>query len=230
MTTTEPLVVARAWDLPVRLFHWALVLLVVGSVASALTGGNAMVWHMRCGYAILALVLFRVLWGLAGSSTARFTDFLYGPKRVAGFAGALLKKRDAHYLGHNPLGGWMVLVLLAALLFQAGSGLFANDDIAVEGPLYPFIGKDLSDRLTSLHRLNVKLLYGLVALHVAAVLFHWFARGENLVRPMFSGDKRVPPGTPGVPARIAGAGRAAVFAAASALAVWLLVTQPFSTP
>lgn len=230
MTASDTFVSARAWDLPVRLFHWALVLLVIGAVATALTGGNAMVWHMRFGYAILALVLFRVLWGIAGSSTARFTDFLYGPKRVAGFAAALLRKRDAHYLGHNPLGGWMVLVLLAALLFQAGSGLFANDDIAVEGPLYPYIGKDLSDRLTGLHKLNVKLIYGLVALHVAAVLFHWIARGENLVRPMFSGDKRVPADTPGVPARIAGTGRAALLAAASALAVWLLVAQPFSTP
>lgn len=229
MTSAAP-VSTPAWDLPVRLFHWALVLLVVGSVVTGLLGGNLMVWHMRFGYAILALVLFRLLGGLAGSSTARFSDFLYGPRRVAGFAGALLKRREAHYLGHNPLGGWMVVVLLAALLFQASSGLFANDDIAVEGPLYPFIGKDLSDRLTGLHKLNIKLIYGLVALHVAAVLFHWLARGENLVRAMFSGDKQLPPGTPGAPARFAGGGRALALAILSGLAVWLLVTQPFSNP
>ena len=228
--TSQATVSTPAWDLPVRLFHWALVLLVAGSVVTGLLGGNLMVWHMRFGYAILALVLFRVLWGLAGSSTARFSDFLYGPRRVAGFAGALLKRREAHYLGHNPLGGWMVVVLLAALLFQASSGLFANDDIAIEGPLYPFIGKDLSDRLTGLHKLNIKLIYGLVALHVAAVLFHWLARGENLVRAMFSGDKQLPPETPGVPARFAGSGRALALAILSGLAVWLLVTQPFSNP
>lgn len=87
---SESTVSTPAWDLPVRLFHWALVLLVLGSVVTGLSGGNLMVWHLRFGYAILALVLFRVLWGLAGSSTARFSDFLYGPRRVAGFAGALL--------------------------------------------------------------------------------------------------------------------------------------------
>jgi len=226
----ESTISTPAWDVPVRLFHWALVLLVLGSVVTGLTGGNAMVWHMRFGYAILALVVFRVLWGFLGSSTARFSDFLYGPRRVIVFTGAILRRREAPYLGHNPLGGWMVLVFLAALLFQASSGLFANDDIATEGPLYAFVGKDLSDQLTSLHKLNVKLLYGLVAVHVAAVLFHWAARGENLVRPMFSGSKQLPPHAPGVPARFVGIGRAAVLAILSGLAVWLLVTQSFFKP
>ncbi|MDA0224758.1 MAG: cytochrome b/b6 domain-containing protein [Proteobacteria bacterium] len=190
---TEPTISTPAWDVPVRLFHWALVLLVLGSVVTGLIGGNAMVWHMRFGSAILALVLFRVLWGVLGSSTARFSDFLYGPRRVLAFTAAILQRREAPYLGHNPLGGWMVLVLLAVLLFQASSGLFANDDIATEGPLYALIGKDLSDRLTSLHKLNVKLLYALVAVHVAAVLFHWFGRGENLVRPMISSCRPMHP-------------------------------------
>lgn len=220
-------VAVRAWDAPVRLFHWALLLLVCGAVASGLVGGNWMVWHMRCGYAVLALLLFRILWGIFGSSTARFVDFLYGPRRMLEFAGAILRRREAHFLGHNPLGGAMVLVLIAALLFQAVSGLFSNDDISVEGPLYKFIGKDLSDRLTGLHKQNVNVLYALVGLHVAAVLFHWIGRGENLVRTMLTGMKSVPLGTPGTPGRFASPWLALALFALAALAVWIAVAQPF---
>jgi len=228
MQTAETVSV-RAWDVPVRLFHWALVLMVIGAVTTGLLGGNAMVWHMRCGYAVLALVLFRVTWGLVGSTTARFSDFLYGPARVLGFARDILTRRPAHYIGHNPLGGWMVLVLLLVLLFQASSGLFANDDIATEGPLAALISKGLSDRLTGWHKLNVNLIYVLVALHVSAVAFHWFGRGENLVTPMFTGDKRMPAPV-GESPRLASAWRAAAIAAAAAAFVWLLVSKPLFNP
>ena len=226
----RPLQFVRVWDLPVRVFHWLLLALVTASVATGLTGGNAMTWHMRSGYVILALVAFRIIWGLVGSTTARFSDFLHGPGRVIGFAKDLLSRRPAHYLGHNPLGGWMVLVLLLAILFQAGSGLFANDDISTEGPLYRYIGKDLSDRLTSLHKLNIKLIYGLVALHVAAVIYHWLGRGEELVRAMFTGVKAWPAGAPVSELRFSSARLALVLFIAAAFAVWLLVSQPVSQP
>ena len=228
----------RVWDLPVRAFHWLLVALMTTSVATGLAGGNAMLWHMRSGYAILALVAFRILWGLVGSTTARFTDFLYGPRRVIAFAKDLMLRRPAHYLGHNPLGGWMVLVLLLSLLFQAGSGLFANDDIATEGPLYNSVSKELSDRLTGLHKLNIKLLYGLVAMHIAAVIYHWFGRGERLVHAMFTGFKAAPAGAPlsthpaaqaftqSSELRFSSLWLALGLVVAAALGVWLLVSQP----
>lgn len=224
----RPLQSVRVWDLPVRVFHWLLVALVTTSVTTGLIGGNLMVWHMRSGYAILTLVVFRIIWGLIGSTTARFSDFLYAPRHVLEFAGNLLSRRPAHYLGHNPLGGWMVLVLLLAILFQATTGLFANDDTGTEGPLYRYISNNLSDKLTGLHKLNIKLIYGLVALHVAAVIYHWRARGEDLVRAMFSGFKAWPSGAPASTLRFSSLWLALGLFAAVTLAVWLLVSQPES--
>jgi cytochrome b len=215
-----------AWDAPVRLFHWSLVLLMVFSVATGLAGGNAMVWHMRSGYAILTLAVFRVLWGLVGSTTARFADFLYGPRRAMVFIRDILGNRPAHYLGHNPVGGWMVLLLLVLILAQAATGLFSNDDISTEGPLYRYVSKEFSDQLTGLHKLNVKILYGMVALHVAAVLYHLLWRGENLVRAMFTGNKDMPAGEPGHGLRFSSPWLALVLLIAVALGVFLLVARP----
>lgn len=215
-----------AWDAPVRIFHWMLALLMVFSVATGLTGGNAMVWHMRSGYAILTLVVFRVLWGFFGSTTARFSDFLYGPGRALAFIRDILARRPAHYLGHNPIGGWMVLLLLVLVFAQAGTGLFANDDISTEGPLYRYVSKEFSDQLTGLHKLNVKILYGLVALHVAAVFYHLLWRGENLMRAMFTGYKETSAGEPGKGLRFSSSWLALGLFIAVAVCVVFLVSKP----
>ncbi len=176
------------WDIPVRLFHWALVLLLAGSWASAEAGVEFMQWHMRCGYGVLTLLLFRVLWGLWGSASARFAGFVRGPRAVLGYARDWLSRRPQHYLGHNPLGGWMVIVLLLLVGVQAGSGLFSNDDIFTEGPLYAWVTKDISDALTFVHKRNFNLLLAAVGLHVMAVLLYLW-RGENLLKAMFTGRK-----------------------------------------
>jgi cytochrome b len=214
-----------AWDLPVRLFHWALVLLLVCSVTTGLLGGNLMKWHMRSGYAVLALLLFRLSWGFLGSPTARFARFLRGPSAMLEHARDLAARRPSFHLGHNPLGGWMVVLMILAILFQATTGLFANDDIATEGPLYNLVSKELSDRLTSLHKLNVKLLYGLAGLHVAAILFYWAARRENLVVPMLTGRKPRPV-QPVESAPFASSWRALALFVAAAAAVAVLVSVP----
>jgi cytochrome b len=224
-TDSNPRDSLPAWDLPVRLFHWSLVLLLVVSVVTGLLGGNLMKWHMRSGYAILALLLFRLAWGVFGSPTARFSSFLRGPSPVIEHVRDLMARRPSFHLGHNPLGGWMVVVMILALLFQVAAGLFANDDIATEGPLYNLVSKELSDRLTSLHKLNVKVLYGLAGLHVAAILFYWAARRENLVLPMFTGRKPRPAqAAESVP--FASPWRALVLFVAAAVAVALLVSVP----
>lgn len=176
------------WDWPVRLFHWALVLLLAGSWASAQAGVEFMHWHMRCGYGVLTLLLFRLLWGLWGSASARFAGFVRGPRAVLGYARDWFSRRPQHYLGHNPLGGWMVIVLLLLVGVQAGSGLFANDDIFTEGPLYAWVTKDISDVLTFVHKRNFNLLLAAVGLHVVAVLLYLW-RGENLLKAMFTGRK-----------------------------------------
>ena len=182
------------WDLPTRLFHWLLVALFVFSWVSAEIGGNAMEYHMLSGYAVLTLVLFRLLWGIAGSSTARFSHFVTGWKGVKTYLHQI-KASSVAGIGHNPLGGWAVIAMLVLLLVQAGTGLFANDDIATEGPLYHLISKDWSDALTELHEGAFNVLLGLVGLHIAAIAFYLLAKRNNLVRPMIFGHKQVPPET-----------------------------------
>jgi len=175
----------RVWDLPTRLFHWSLALLVVVAVVTQNIGGNAMEWHFRAGYAILTLLLFRVVWGVFGTYYARWRRLFHAPSNFIAYL-----RGERRYLGHNPLGSLSVLALLLTLLAQAGTGLFANDDIASEGPLAKFISKDWSDRLTWFHAdVNAPLIFVLVGLHVAAIAWYGFGRRENLVKPMFSGDK-----------------------------------------
>jgi cytochrome b len=221
----EDIVVVQVWDWPVRLFHWSIVVLVAAAVITAKLGGNAMVWHMRAGFAILALVLFRILWGFAGSRHARFASFLRGPRPILDYLRSTAKGRHPVSIGHNPLGGWSVVALLAVLLIQATTGLFANDDIATDGPLVKFITKDLSDTFTRYHHRNVWALGGLIGLHVAAVAFHLLVVKENLVRPMLHGKKRLhrslaAQGVDKVPHL-----RAVVLLASSAFVVWWTVSR-----
>jgi cytochrome b len=177
------------WDLPLRLFHWLLVLLVVVSVVSAQIGGNAMQIHMLSGYTILTLLLFRILWGFAGSTHARFASFVRGPAAVVSYLRGLPRNEPGAHLGHNPAGAWSVILMLAVLLLQVATGLFANDDISTEGPLAKLVSKALSDRITGVHHLNVVLLYVLIGLHLSAVAFYLFYKRENLVKPMLTGFK-----------------------------------------
>jgi len=114
------------WDAPVRLFHWALAVLVVFSYASGQLGGALMPWHVRSGYAILALLLFRILWGFFGSDTARFSSFVRGPRIAIAYARETLAGRHRPVVGHNPLGGWMVVAMIVLVATQAGSGLFGR--------------------------------------------------------------------------------------------------------
>jgi len=213
------------WDLPLRLFHWLLVLLIVVSVVSANIGGNAMQIHLLSGYTVLTLVLFRILWGFAGSTHARFISFVRGPAAVIEYLRALRRQNADRHLGHNPAGGWSVILMLAALLVQAGTGLFANDDIATEGPLAKLVSKALSDRITGIHHLNFKLLLALIGLHLAAVAFYFFRKRENLVKPMLTGFKDAATG-PGEATTPGKSWLAALLLAACAGAVYLLIKLP----
>jgi cytochrome b len=186
------LVAIRVWDLPVRIFHWALLLVFAFQVASGYIGGDAMAWHVYSGYCMLVLVVFRILWGFAGSTHARFASFLAGPVATLHFAKRLFSREAVPQVGHNPLGGWMVVALVAALALQAASGLFANDGIATEGPLMALVSVETATLISQFHRGNVKLLIVLSCLHVAGVLFHWLVKKDDLVGAMFTGVKRVP--------------------------------------
>lgn len=179
----------RIWDLPTRLFHWALTVSIAGAVGSQYLGEPSMVWHFRFGYATLTLVLFRLIWGVLGTHHARFVNFVRGPMAIVAYLTRRTPSHDGHP-GHNPLGALSVLAMLGAVWLQALTGLFANDDIAEQGPLARFIDKALSDQISSFHsHIGIKLIYLLVALHVAAILYYLVRKRVNLVHPMVSGDK-----------------------------------------
>jgi cytochrome b len=180
----------RVWDLPIRLFHWLLVTLLLVSVVTQYMGGNAMEWHFRAGYAVLTLIVFRILWGLIGPRYARFSSFF--PARIFTYLRYARESSDEKFPGHTPLGSLSVVALLCVVLAQAVSGLFANDDIASEGPLVKFISKELSDSITWFHKsVSANLLYFLVGLHILAILFYYLVKKKDLVTPMITGDKQI---------------------------------------
>ncbi len=210
------------WDLPTRLFHWILVCLVTLAYVAGNLGGNWMVTHLRAGEAILALILFRVVWGFLGSTPSRFASFVHGPRAVLRYARDLFASDTPPHPGHNPLGGWSVLAMLALLFVQVVTGLFANDDIFVTGPLYAWVSKAASDRLTKIHLFNRWLLAATVGVHIAAIFFYLFYKRENLILPMITGRKRWR-GAPPPPIRRASGLVAVLVALAAFGAVWLLV-------
>jgi cytochrome b len=184
-----PLRKVRIWDTPVRLFHWSLAALVAVSFVSIKVGGNYVQWHFYSGYAILTLMLWRILWGFFGSRYSRFAAF---PPSIAGALDYLRGRTTGLGLGHSPLAAWSVYGLLAVLTGQAIGGLFANDDIASEGPMAKFISKALSDQITSLHHLNERVIISLVVLHIAAIFYYIIRKNNNLIGPMIAGDKELP--------------------------------------
>lgn len=177
----------RVWDLPTRMFHWSLAVLVVFSFTTGKVGGDWMAWHLKSGYAILALVLFRLAWGFAGSESARFASFLRGPRTALLYARETLAGRHPVLPGHNPLGGWMVVVLLAALAFQVTTGLFSDDEIATQGPLAVKVSNDTVSRMSGLHHWGQWVMVALVALHVVAIALYRWRWNARLVGPMVHG-------------------------------------------
>ena len=220
----ERLAAVRVWDLPTRVFHWLLAALVIASIVSAKIGGNAMPWHFRFGYVIFTLLLFRAVWGLIGGRWSRFASFVYAPATTLRYLRGRSQVADFHDVGHSPLGALSVLALLALLAAQIATGLFADDEISNTGPLIKFVSGATSAAFTSWHKTyGQRLIIGLSILHVAAVVFYLVRRKNNLVRPMWTGDKLLPPDVPA--ARDQAGSRAvalAVAAACAALVAWLV--------
>lgn len=183
----------RVWDLPTRLFHWSLATGVVALVVTAQLG--YMAWHFRLGYAVLTLLLFRLAWGLVGGRWSRFSSFLYGPSTLLRY---LRGEGDATLsTGHNPLGALSVLALLLFLLGQVATGLISDDEIAASGPLTSLVPGAWVSLASSYHRTVGKLvLILLVSLHVAAILYYFWRKRQNLIRPMLTGDKMLPAPAP----------------------------------
>jgi len=181
--------IIRVWDLPIRLFHWLLVLCIIGSLISVNLGGNAIQWHAYFGYSILTLLIFRIIWGFVGSTHARFLSFLPTPKSLLNY----LSGKSPHVLGHNPLGALSVFALLFALSVQVTTGLFVDDEIAFQGPLAKYVPSWVVSLLSEIHEANQVVIYTLITIHIAAIIYYRKFKGENLIKPMINGDKEIDP-------------------------------------
>ena len=194
LSTGLPIQTVKAWDWPTRAFHWLLVVLIFDAWLSinydGLVGDTTLLWHRLNGYAILILLVFRVLWGFVGSSTSRFSAFIQWPGAALRYGRALIGGVTPRYLGHNPLGTWMILMLLLAVLVQLGLGLFALDsDGLLGGPLALLVSDDTAKTLGKRHKQFFNVLLALIAIHVTANSLYWLIKKDPLISGMISGKK-----------------------------------------
>lgn len=195
MPPSPPVRRVKVWDLPTRLFHWVLVLLIVALGVSGQLGHLTI--HMQIGPAVVALIVFRLIWGAIGSQTARFSHFVRGPKAVLAYLAAA-RQGTVRSVGHNPLGAFSVLALLGLVLVQGVTGLFTSDDILSQGPLAHLLSSKDVALLSSIHRIGFKLLLAFIAVHLAAVLFYRLVKKDDMVEAMITGEKQVPEGVEGI--------------------------------
>lgn len=214
-----PLLLMRVWDAPTRLFHWAIVVLIAVSYFSMKF--DQVQLHYLSGYTMLTLLLFRLCWGIFGSETSRFREFLRSPLEGFRHLADFTKREPDRQVGHNAAGGWMVLIMLLALAVQAVTGLFAGDPIEGGGPFIDQIGSKPQHLLSTIHQVNFDIIIGLMVLHVVAILAYAVFKRHDLVRPMITGKKRLP-ATARQP-RFASPILAAVVLVAAGVFVWALV-------
>lgn len=176
----------HVWDLPLRLFHWSLVLAIATAYVTGEIGGSLADWHGRVGVFVLGLLIFRLIWGFLGTTHARFFSFFPTPGRLLDYFNG---RWQGH--GHNPLGALSVFALLAIISALVATGLFSNDDIAFHGPFYDLVDKEFSDTLSGWHGLVFDVLFLLIGLHITAITLYLILKDENLIRPMVTGKKSV---------------------------------------
>ncbi len=183
------------WDAPTRLFHWLTATLLAAAYVTAQRDALYR-WHLWCGETLLALLLFRLFWGFAGSETARFASLIATPDKAVRHLQRLWRREPDTQVGHNPAGGWMVLVMLALLLGETLSGVFVNNDVANEGPLTERLPAWFENLVTDLHTTLSNALLAAIALHLLAIGIYGAVKHQNLLRPMFTGRKRLPDAVP----------------------------------
>ena len=209
----------EVWDVPTRLFHWLTAALVFAAYVTWRL--DWMDWHAKAGYAVLALVIFRLLWGLVGSDTARFSRFVAPPLIAISHLKHALRREPDRQVGHNPAGAWMVLLLLALLLGETLSGLYVANDVADQGPLTELVPAPIANAITALHWILWDALLAAIALHILAIAIYAIAKGHDLLTPMITGRKHLPADVPHP--RIGSLVRASLLLGVSALAVAVLV-------
>lgn len=182
------------WDLPLRVFHWCFMGCVIGAIVTGKMENYML--HERFGLAIMGLVSFRIMWGFIGSHTARFANFLTGPKAFLASAKALRQKQVSDKAGHSPTGGYATLALLAIPLVMALTGSFSSNDILYDGPFYHLM-PDWSRQAGMMHEIGEKLIFLIILLHVGALAYYYFKVKKNLIPPMVTGKAKSATGTGG---------------------------------
>jgi cytochrome b len=211
--------IVTVWDIPIRLFHWLIAVLVAAAYATWRL--NWMEWHSRVGSLLLALLIFRLLWGVFGGDTARFSRFVAAPRAAARHLAQSFRREPDRQVGHNPAGGWMVLLLLALLLAETLTGVYVDNDIANVGPLTAVTPAPVANAVEALHAILWDALLAAIVLHIAAIAGYAAVKGQNLLLPMITGRKRMPASI--VPPRMAGLLRAGILLAGSGIAAAALV-------
>ena len=181
--------IIRVWDLPIRLFHWLLVICIIGSLVSVHLLDSAIEWHAYFGYSVLTLLIFRMIWGFVGSRHARFASFVPNRQSILHY----LQGKAPRFLGHNPIGALSVFALLLVLGLQAVTGLFVDDEIAFQGPFAKYVSNTVVSFLSQIHEGNQVVIYCLVAIHILAIGYYRKFKGEDLLKPMITGDKEIDP-------------------------------------
>jgi cytochrome b len=179
------------WDFPTRAFHWTLVVAIVVSYATGGEEGSLFVVHTISGYVVALLLVFRLVWGFAGSVHSRFSDFVYSRGAVTAYAKQLLRLKPPRFVGHNPLGGWMVILMLAVLVGTVATGLFSGDDDGGAGILLPLIAAPGGEGLAEIHEFFGNFIIVLAVIHVLAVAVDWLLTRDNLVMAMLTGRKQL---------------------------------------
>ena len=225
MTQEAHTVKTRIWDLPTRLFHIVLALCVFGLVITGDNGDLAMAVHFYLGYTVLTLVFYRIVWGFVGGHWSRFTTFIPSPSSLLAYVRNFSNPDANPSVGHNPLGGISVFVFLVVLLLQGLSGLMSDDDVSISGPWTALVPNAWVEFATEYHtEIGFPLILVLVGVHIAAVLYHLHAKKQNLIRPMFDGDKLVSSSTPASRDSLQTRLMALVLVAVCAYVVYRLVT------
>ena len=180
----------RIWDIPLRLFHWALAALVTCQFLIAWVFTDAMDLHVTLGYLTLTLIVFRIFWGFIGTTYAQFKNFLVSPTSLVAYIRGLFNRASqSKSAGHNPIGGYSTIAIIVCILAQGFSGLFCDDDVFTAGPLRHLVSDNVTSIFNRVHALNAKILVGLLCTHVLAIFWHLLVKRENLIKPMITGKK-----------------------------------------
>jgi cytochrome b len=175
------------WDLPLRLFHWLFALSIIASYVTAKLGFDWMQWHFYLGYWTIGLLVFRILWGILGPRHARFSSFIHNPSAIWLYLKGMFNPNSTRSIGHNPVGGLMVLLMLLLVAIQAGTGLYTTDAVVWAGPYNPSVSESTASLLSTVHNWNFNFIIGAVCLHIGAILFYALYKKQNLVVPMLHG-------------------------------------------